>query len=210
MNTLPSPTLPDDVIDAELQMRLGRNLLVFQRIEANLKRLMSSNRLEFHVPLETGLESIDMDSLIGKINRRAKERQEQTLGPLRHAYLAEILGIESTTNQTARNDVASFSLDVRIELPESEKAELDECFNTLVKDRNKMAHDLLPRLGKGEPENLASTRQWLDQVHQRSTRLLRILREQMHGLSAARTAAIDSLQSEDFWRLLESNAPVSH
>lgn len=210
MNTLPSPTLPDDVIDADLQMRLGRNLLVFQRIEANLKRLMSSNRLEFHIPLEAGLESIDMDALIGKINRMAKERQEQTLGPLRHAYLAEILGIESTAHQTTRNDVASVSLDVRMEVPESEKAELFECFNTLVKDRNEMTHNLLPRLGKGEPENLTSTRQWLDRVHQRSSRLLRILREQMHGLSAARTAAIDSLQSEDVWRLLESNMPASH
>ena len=208
MDSLPPPTLPDNAIDTDLQMRLGRNLLVFQRIETNLKRLMSSNRLEFNIPPKNHIKTVDPNVLLSRIKRRAKQREEQTLGPLRNAYLAEILGMEPTTDQSA-SDASSFRLDVKIDLPESDKAIVVESINAVIKDRNEMMHNLLPRLGKGESENLASAKQWLDEVHQRSIKFLDILRVQMHVLSEGRAAMIESMQSEDFWRLLESNTPTS-
>ena len=197
MDTLPPPILPDDAIDADLQMRLGRNLLVFQRIEVNLKRLMSSNRLELHIPLGTAIKDVDPDTLLSKVKRRAKERQEQTLGPLRNAYLAEILGIEATADHLV-SDGFGFRLDARVDLQDSEKTEVSGRLNELIKDRNEMMHNLLPRLGKGEPENIDSAKQWLDEVYQRANEFLMTLRLQMHGLAEARNSLIEFMQSGGF------------
>jgi len=193
-----TPHLPDDAVDADLCQQLGRNLLVFQRIEANLKKLMSVNQLKFHIPRHAAAADMASDEIWASNRRRAQQRQSQTLGVLKNDYLAEIVDGNGEDAAPFNDAVISLHINFRTEMSESDKAAFTENFNTLVRDRNQMMHDLLDRLGQGCPVKLAETKQWLDAAHTHALAFLHQLRCQMQRFSDAGQAFIEHAKSPSF------------
>lgn len=209
-----NPRLPDDAVDADLYQQLGRNLLVFQRIEASLKRFMSVNQLEFHIPKHMSAAGMASDEIWAPNRRRARQRQSQTLGVLKNAYLAEIID-ESGEGVTSVNDaVISLRINYHSEMSEPDKATFTENFNALVRDRNQMMHGLLDRLDQDDPAKLVEAKRWLDAVHARALAFLHQLRCQMQHFSAAGLAFIEYVNSpsfkDDFGRAWLLGSPLLH
>lgn len=193
--------LPDDAIDDDLQYRIGRNLLVFQRIEANLKKLMSVNRIAFEVVPGMTDEDV-LRAFQQSLQSRTNERNRQTLGTLTGDYKTEVLGQEAgDPNPPPGGALVSFGYQ-RTEAPDLETA-LSQRMSEIVAERNTLAHHLLDKLGTGTPEQLEDTRRWLDQQHAQAILFLGELRDELRCLGESRLALIDHLRNTDLRAMFE-------
>ncbi len=197
-----TPLLPDDAVDDELQRRIGRNLLVFARIEANLKKLMAVNRISFTLALGMTEEEA-AQSMRQSIEGRSNARAGNTLGTLVGRYLREVLPPHPDASQEPGEGQCVFSLGYQRTETTHSAAALTARLATIVDERNALVHHLTDRLGSGTPEDLARTRTWLDAQFALAQEYLSELRDEMRGLHAARLALFEEMRQADWPALLE-------
>lgn len=186
-------------------MRLGRNLLVFQRIEANLKQLMSANRLAFHLPVGTDADSARaaLENDLARHRKIAGKRKKTNLGPLVSDYLEEVVAGKEPPPEADRPDCIGLQFTYRRELP-AEAIQLErERLAAVVQERNALVHHFLDRLVPFTPENQEAARDWLDAQHARAFVLLQELRCQRTAIAEAWQAHMAYLNSPGFGRELE-------
>lgn len=194
------PVPPEDAIDAELQMRLGRNLLVFQRIEANLKQLMSYNQLAFQVPFfadgDAAQASLEAD--LARQRKHAEKRKKANLGLLVGDYMDEVVAGKEPASGSERSDCIGLTFRYRLELPADAIQARRKHLAMAVNERNDLVHHFLERLSPCTPENLEATRAWLDAQHSHALVLLKELRNERAALAEAWQAHTAYLQSPTF------------
>lgn len=196
--SMPAP--PDDAIDADLQMRLGRNLLVFQRIEANLKQLMSYNQLAFQFPLGADADAAQaaLEADLARHQKHAEKRKKTNLGPLVGDYLEEVVAGKEPASGSDRPDCIGLTFSYRQELHADTIQAERKRLAMLVNERNDLVHHFLERLSPFTPEKLEPTRAWLDAQHSQALVLLKELRSERAALAEAWQAHTAYLQSPAF------------
>lgn len=194
------PILPDDAIDADLQMRLGRNLVVFQRIEANLKQMMAANRLAFHLPLGADAAGTQaaLESDLAHQRKKAGKRNKANLGMLVGDYLDEVVAGKEPPPGPDRPDCISLTFSFRLEKPDGAIQTDRERLAAMVEERNALVHHFLERLVPLTPESQQAARVWLDAQHARALVLLQELRSHNTALAEGRQAHLAYLRSPEF------------
>lgn len=175
------PESPDEVIDAGLLARVGRNLLAFQRVELDLKKLLSFNGQAYLIPL--GGESVGPtlaapDHGRESLRGRQRERDRQMLGLLIGEYVTAI--VEGRECADAPLPAGHARLSIRIHAGMS-AAEADACrrsLSVLVEERNELVHHFAQRLSSSPPDETCA---WLDAQYERTLGFQQDLR----SLSAA-------------------------
>ena len=201
------PVPPDDAIDSDLQMRLGRNLLVFQRIEGNLKLLMSSNQMAFQLPLgaDTNAAQEALEADLARHRKHAEKRKKTNLGPLVGDYLDEVIaGIEPASGPD-RPDRISLTFRYHQELHADAVQAKRERLAEVVNERNELVHHFLERVSPCTSETLEAARVWLDAQHARALTFLQELRSERTALADALKAHTAYLESPTFHSDFERN-----
>jgi hypothetical protein len=201
------PVPPDDAIDADLQMRLGRNLLVFQRIEGNLKQLMSANQLSFQLPLDadTNATKAAQEADLARHRKHVEKRKKTNLGPLVGDYMDAVVAGKEPAVGPDRLDCITITFRYHQELHADSIKAKRERLAMVVSERNDLVHHFLERLSPFTPENLEAARVWLDAQHVQAFQLLQELRNERVALSKAWQAHTAYLQSPSFGSDFERN-----
>ena len=203
--SMPAP--PDDAIDSDLQMRLGRNLLVFQRIEGNLKRLMSANRLVFRLPFgaDASAAQAAREADLARHQKHAEKRKKANLGLLVGDYLDDVVAGKEPASESDRLDCISLTFRYHRELHTDAIQAERERLAAVVNERNDLVHHFLERFSPWAPDNLEAGRTWLDAQPARALALLQELRSELTTLAEAWQAHTVYLQSPAFHTDFERN-----
>lgn len=197
-----APRLPDDALDDDLLRQIGRNLVLFQRIESNFKKLMGNNRITF--PLVYGMSGKDaLDSFEQAIQTRIDAKSKQTLGNLVGGYRSEVLTEREGDLPPPPHGGCTVSIGYQKTYFADGKSTETQRLARIVSERNALAHTLLDRLGSGTRETLDETRRWLDQQHQFASEFLLWIREELSLLGRSRLMLVEHLQQADLRAIFE-------
>ncbi|MFZ5638945.1 MAG: hypothetical protein ACOY82_20435 [Pseudomonadota bacterium] len=181
----------DDVL-----MRMGRNLLVYQRIERNLKQLAANRR-----PLTLG-PRIRPDDVRSQIDANRAKTERHTLGQLLPLAFMD-----------ADNSEASDSEDlgpIRMTISSRTTFDDDRQFfewrkgwqEALVATRNRLAHAFLDNVDIETIEGCERAGSELDAAYDTALRLLHWLRSCLDGQTEAMLLGLEHVRSEEFWSSL--------
>jgi hypothetical protein len=178
----------------ELFLRVGRNLLNYQRIERMLKLLLAHGKWSGPV---SRVESIR------EATRRRVERT--TLGMLAGEFTDNFLG-ESVEVEPSVISEAHMSFHARIEGEAAWKAALCESLSTMVEDRNDLVHHLHSRWDSASEEStraliaeLDSRRETLRPVAEELARLTRTFADGLREHAALLGSPEVQLAMEQAW-----------
>lgn len=124
------------ILVKEVQRKIGRNIILFQKLESLLKYLVANGQyclslIEFENHLSERQSIVNkqtMGVLVGQfVERNNPARDEYSFGP----------------NEL---EVPSVLMDFRIEMDKDQYQERKELFAKLVSERNELVHHLLPKL----------------------------------------------------------------
>lgn len=171
----------------ECMRRIGRNMIMFQRMEQLLKFLLTNSSLEGY---EKELES--------KKAQRASTISTMTMGQLSNEYFNSIFDT-SENELPPHEDPSQAYLSFKYSVQRSEE-DIDaekQYFAELVKERNELVHHLLP---KYDPTSLQSIEELSESLEKQRERFLPALKN-LTTLCEARQKAFKQLsvffQSEE-------------
>ena len=190
----PACPIPGIQDNHDIEWRIGRNLLLLQRIELNLKKIVSIARV--NGPAET-LHEI--------ILRQDKLSEGKTLGTLLSEYRQRVLTPPSddSTDGSARDEV-HVSFGFSLQLNEPFKTEHDLALTQLLIERNDLVHKLLALHDLESHSGKAVARKWLDSQHETASSFLTHVRELLTSWASIRGKMADTLNSPQILTEMES------
>lgn len=141
----------------ELLQKIGRNLLLFQKLETLLKSLVISSRSES-----------DSTGLTEKSQKRKDGIQKVTLGSVAQQYLNDVHA-NSESNVPTEENSGSIRMITRFSLQRSpvELAGKEQSFQSLVSERNEFVHHLLPSIDFSSVDSMTALGERLDSQRER-------------------------------------------
>lgn len=187
----------DDVLS-----RIGRNVLIYQRIEKNLKHLDGSGR-PITIDTATTAESV-VDQL--RINHSAVKRS--TLGNVvRRLFKIGDSPEHQPTDEQPRNSL-TYSFATTFEDTQETRAWADDFYN-LVNARNRVAHDFLDAFDLETSEGCEECCRQLDLEYETARSFLYFTRSAGAGRKQISQIAAEFLQSDEFAELFAQTTVLS-
>lgn len=169
----------------EVLLRLGRNLLLFQRIEGNLKRLLPNRSISGSISrfIDTWREHVD-------------RAQRKTLGVLSGEYARGEAAADRTANTSL--DEPHLSIDFRLDRSNEDLTSIRIGLQSLVESRNALVHLFLERHDLRTLEECERAQRWLDEQHTQALELLHALRFECYALGQGMKHFSELVQSPEF------------
>ena len=171
----------------ECLRRIGRNMVMFQRVEQLLKFLLANSSLEGY---ERDLES--------KQAKKASTISTMTMGQLSNEYFNSIFDT-SEIELPPHEDPSQAYLSFKYSVQRSEE-EIDaekQYFADLVKERNELAHHLLPKYDPTSMQSIEELSESLEQQRERFFPALKNLTRLCEAHQKARQQMSDFFQSDE-------------
>lgn len=146
-------TLPE--LQAEVQRRIGRNVINFQKLEALLKASIASNHV--WAPL---------NAIQPMLERKQKMISAKTLGELTGRHIESFYSPESQCPSRPESFSGDIGISFRIPLDSAALAARKAALADLVARRNRLIHQLLPAYDDSSPENCRRLLADLDSQHE--------------------------------------------
>ena len=187
----------DDVLKSlkdEVQLKMGRNLLLNQQVEHLLKAILGLARIE-GTPADAAT----------RLEARQATLTTTSMGGLQRRFRSELLtGPEEPSQNREPVDPSQpfFSTAFRFDLEPADREALGAELDALTADRNELAHHFLPRWQPGTASSLAEASAHLDRQRERILAMHHRLRP-MHG-SMAETLQL----AANFWSSDEGTAAI--
>lgn len=136
----------------EVLRKIGRNMLLFQQIEHLLK----------YVVLNSDFDS-SLSSFQRNLDKRNKSIKRTSLGNLVREYVESTLSkYDGNGNLTEELNEPHINLRCRWELSEAQCKKRKMDLESIVADRNRLIHNLLPQFDPGSINSCIETINWLD------------------------------------------------
>lgn len=172
--------------ETEIEWRIGRNLLVLQRIELNLKTLI----------VESDLKGA-LDELPSARAQALAAVSRKTLGPL-----VKDLG---TMSSGAPSEEISYTHQDKVGVHFRHRFEPDDTdLRRLLDQRNSLVHTFLRERDLATERGLQDARDWLDTQHEYASRYLDYLRACLTAVQGSRCEFLEYLASNRFEADFES------
>lgn len=167
----------DDTFSEDLRLasddtllRIGRNLLIYQRIETNLKWLEANGR-----PIVIGKNTTEA-SLAGQVQANHHDVKRNTLGQA-FARAFRIGEAQAQADESAHEEVRLiFSSAIELEDSAHSREWLDQWHATLVGARNRLAHGFFDAFNLETAESCTATCAQLDEEHDTALSFLHFTR----------------------------------
>jgi hypothetical protein len=173
-----------------VEQKIGRNVLLFQRIEATLKDLLTHNNVAgYPNELETCLQE------------RISSLRNQTMGTLAGQFNSGILS-KSETATMEPETLAGIRVSFNIKI---ENDNLKDSLGTVVSERNRLIHHFLQEIDLTSTDGMSAAIEYLDQQYQKARLIyndLTIMVKFLDGISHLLTAfcSSDAVQKYcDLW-----------
>lgn len=179
------PNVPSQNQIDEIERKIGRNVLLFQRLEAVLKFMLThgshaSYVSEIQVHHERKLASI------GK----------QTLGKLVGQFNASVLSSSGEkTNEPGKLREPWISFDFKVESDSSFTSELERSLDLVVAERNELIHQLLPWIDLTSTQGTRAAIEYLDQQYEKALPIYEQLKVLATDLSDLKQSLAEHLTS---------------
>ncbi len=175
---------------AEVLRRVGRNLLLFQQIEALLKFLLANH---------TGDGTLE--TFQSRHKKRAESVNKQMLGNLVDKYGTDVLqdaGVETLDEENPDVPWMSFSFRVsgNAEFVESMRSNL----KLMTDERNELVHHFLPHWQPESADNLGEALLYLDAQREKVLPMHEHLRDTANRMQSARQLLHNFISSEEYQR----------
>lgn len=182
------PDVPlEDLID-EVERKIGRNVLLFQRLEAVLKALLAQGSVSGYV---SDLKTVHEQQIasIGK----------QTLGQLVGQFTADVLsGPEETTNEPEELKGVWLSFNFKVKYDGSFSPPLEEILGLIVAERNELIHHLLPKLDLSSTRGARAAIEYLDRQRGKVLPTYAELKQLVTGLHDGKKALAEYFASDEW------------
>jgi len=177
----------------EVHRKVGRNIILFQKIELILKVLLARGQISGYASeLNTVLEQ--RVTTIGK----------QTMGQVVKCLFENIISNpEESTNKPEELKEPWVSFDFRIQGDGIFYEEQKNVLALVVAERNELVHHLLPKWDFNSVEGGRATEQYLDQQHEKILPKFEYLKAQVNALVRSMKDCGDFLASDECEKQLE-------
>lgn len=177
----------------EVLRKIGRNLLLFQQIESQLKLLLANHRVKSTA-----------DGLTVDHERRRDKVQKQMMGLLVEQYVDDILSDAGEAppepiEQPLLSVTTTFSISGDSEFYESQRTNM----KLMVDERNDLVHHFLPRWRPESLDHLADAVLYLDKQRERILPMLEHLKSVSESMRNAHQIMANFLASDECERHLE-------
>ena len=171
----------------EVLRKIGRNMLLFQQIEHILK----------YVVLNSDFDS-SLSSFQRNLDKRNKSIMRTSLGNLVREYVESTLSkYDGNGNLTEELKEPHINLRCRWELSEAQCKKRKVDLESIVADRNRLIHNLLPQFDPGSINSCIETINWLDDQHKKLLPQLEEIRGLAKTLQEARETISRFLNSKE-------------
>lgn len=178
----------------EALMRVGRNLVNFQRLESYLRQLVPTLNVVGTVHELSALQA-----------SRTKELKKKSLGDLTIRYYANVFGGTRDVPEPATATEVTVAQYVRVEATAVEAADIKKGLAQLVRERNRLVHTDLVSVDFNSIAGCEELSARLDEENERICAHL----DYVNALRQAHSDALAELQrlinSEEFLELLKSD-----
>jgi hypothetical protein len=154
------PSVPLHNLINEVERKIGRNVLLFQRLEAVLKFMLTH-----------GNHSSYVSDIQAHHERKLASIGKQSLGQLVGQFNANVLSSSGEIpNEPKELKDAWFSLNFKVTSDSSFRADLEKSLGMVVAERNELIHHLLPRIDLTSTHGARAAIEYLDQQHEKALR----------------------------------------
>jgi hypothetical protein len=144
-------------IRKEVYRKIGRNVVLFQRLEQMLKFIVA-----------TGKVSGSCSELAAKQEQKVKAVRKQTMGPLVGEYLeGTYSGIENLIEAPSGLKEPFIQFGFWLEYSEVDYENKKKTLASVVSERNDLIHQLLPSFNENSIKSCLEIEQFLDQQHKK-------------------------------------------
>ena len=190
----------DAALRARIEQQIGRNVLLYQRIELVLKKmLVMGARAEGPI-----------DCIPARLEKRSRQVLQSTLGELAGRVFREVLGAPEAAADACTSNAdsirVSFSHVIEAAPGSNDFDRLQEALATLAQRRNFIVHQFLQDRTLTTADGRRAVLSALEDDHATAERLhgqLEVLADQMQAVLAARASF---LQSDEFADALDESA----
>lgn len=181
----------------EVLRKIGRNMLLFQKMEHMLKYLIANGQFSGNIG------EIDANK-----EQRADRVGKQTLGMLAGQYLDEIhIGSEEKSENQKELKEAYFSFSFKAECDSAYYESKKQAMASIVDDRNDLIHHLLPKFNPESIESCLEIGQSLDQQREKLLPELDLLKNMVENLQEGKKLLAAFLTSEEGKEFFASSLP---
>ena len=193
----------------EVLRKIGRNMLLYQQVEHMLKYLVSNGRIEGsasdlranHKRIVETISKQTLGATVGQYledNHTVKGQIDSDTVPLTGAHFSFTFKSD-TVPLTGAHFSFTFKIDVDAVYYEKRKNALA----TLVAERNKLIHHLLPRLYPESIERWIETEKLLDAQRDKLLPEIKHLKSMVDALQEGRKELAEYLRSDEYKREIE-------
>jgi hypothetical protein len=176
----------------EVLRRIGRNLLLFQQIEAIFKHLLAAHKAE-GTP-ETFQE---------RQKKEHKAINRSMMGSLVEKYGKEFLQDADADLTDEQSPAGWLSFKFQLVADADVIVKLQRDMDSMTDARNELVHGFLPRWQPDSKEGLRGALAYLDQQRENAIPILEHLRESARQLDEGRRLMLDFISSGEHDRLME-------
>jgi hypothetical protein len=179
-------------LKAEVLRRIGRNLLIFQQIEALLKFLLIQHKTE-GTP----------EDFQARHEKRAKRINKEILGNLVKEYVGGVLkdANEELPDEQEPRVTPYVSITTQIEVDAEFLEAMRRDLKFMTDERNELVHHFLPRWQPNSAEKLQESLDYLDAQRQKALPIHEHLRGIYDQLQENRKRVSEYLASDEYARL---------
>ncbi len=159
-------------LHSEIERLIGRNLLLYQRIELILKELDRLSRISGTIE--------ELPEVIAKAHHRSNRH---TLGGAASRFAKQAASTISEDPVDLKGDSFHLALHWNIEEDTPSRQAREERIRKVVADRNRLAHGILIYFDLTLPQGCEDLMSWLDSAHESAHKLAGEVNEILEGMS---------------------------
>lgn len=177
----------------EVQRKIGRNVMLFQQLEHNLKVLLANGEFSGYA---SELQTIK--------EQRAATIHKQTMGQLAGQLFENTFSAsEETANEPNELKEAWISFRHKIKSDENYYEERKNALASIIAERNDLIHHLWPKWDINSFESSTEIEQYLDQQREKVLSELEIQKSHIEVMQALKTEMANFLASDEATKFFE-------
>jgi hypothetical protein len=171
----------------EVLRKIGRNIFLFQQVEAMLKFLITNGTVSGYI-----------SELSANQKQRADAVQKQTMGQLVGQYLENThSGCDESREEEEQLKEAYLSFTFRVDCDATYYEKKKQSLASIVAERNELIHHLLPRFNPNSIDSCLETDKYLDQQREKLLPEIDMLKTLIESLQEGRQELAEFLNSDE-------------
>ena len=150
--------LPKQAVN-ELHRKIGRNILLYQKIELAMKDLLAKNN--------TSGKAVELSKISGT---RLRDNKKKTLGGLTQSFINDFYKSDGIGEQDFDDTQPSIGLNISIKTENI--SDIEEYYQDIVSARNFIVHNLLERHEFNAVEKCSEVEAYLDSAYDKARQFL--------------------------------------